>query len=309
MRICFVGLGSIGRRHLYNLSSVLSRKGVEFTIDALRSGHHSLPSDIEVLVNRQYYDIEELPDDYDIAFICTPTANHYSDIKQMLVHTRHMFIEKPVFDRIYDLGDLNLKTDTIYYVACPLRYNAVLQYLKKYVKDKGIYAVRSICSSYLPEWRPGVDYRSLYSAHRVMGGGVSIDLIHEWDYLCWLFGFPQNVISYMGTYSKLEIDSDDLALYLARYKEKMISVHLDYFGQSYKREIELFLDEDTVIGDIGNARIHFLKTGEIIDFKEDRNVYQLREIEHFLDLVEGKYINDSSIIHAQTVLQIAKGEY
>ena len=63
----------------------------------------------------------------------------------------------------------------------------------------------------------GVDYRTVYSARRAMGGGVTIDLIHEWDYLVDLFGRPQEVYNFKGTYSELEIDSDDLSVYIARW--------------------------------------------------------------------------------------------
>ncbi len=63
------------------------------------------------------------------------------------------------------------------------------------------YCARVICSSYLPDWRPGVDYRTVYSAHKAMGGGVTIDLIHEWDYLVELFGVPQQLYNFKGTYS------------------------------------------------------------------------------------------------------------
>lgn len=309
MKICFVGLGSIGARHFRNLGIILAERGVEYKIDALRSSDRPLPKDIEPKIHKQYTNIDELPVDYDIAFICTPTANHYIDIQRLEAHTKHMFIEKPIFDDIYDLNSLNLKKNAIYYVACPLRYNAVLRYLKEYIQDKKIFAARSICSTYLPDWRPNVDYRTVYSAHKDMGGGVSIDLIHEWDYLSWLFGMPNSVKSVHGQYSDLEINSDDLALYLGEYSDKLVSLHLDYFGRVEKREIELFTSEDTIVGDIRNSKVHFLKVGKMINFSEERNMYQLREIEHFLDLVEGKKQNDSSIEHAVNILKIAKGEY
>lgn len=309
MKICFIGLGSIGARHFRNLSAILTERGVEHTIDALRSSNRPLPEDIANKLHKQYANIDELPNNYDIAFICTPTANHYSDIQGLVSHTKHMLIEKPIFDGSYEIDALQLRDNAIYYVACPLRYNAVLQYLKEYIRDKKVFSARAICSTYLPNWRPGVDYRTVYSAHKDMGGGVSIDLIHEWDYLSWLFGMPASVKSVYGQYSNLEIDSDDLALYLGEYSDKLISLHLDYFGQVEKREIELFTSEDTVVGDIRNSKVHFLKENRTIEFSEERDVYQLREIEHFLDLVAGKKQNDSDVEHALNVLKIAKGEY
>ena len=45
-----------------------------------------------------------------------------------------------------------------------------------------------------------------------MGGGVGIDLIHEWDYLTWLFGTPVETYSIQRKISNLEIDSDDVAI-------------------------------------------------------------------------------------------------
>ena len=102
------------------------------------------------------------------------------------------------------------------------------------------YCARVICSSYLPDWRPGVDYRTVYSAHKALGGGVTIDLIHEWDYLVDLFGVPQQLYNFKGTYSDLEIDSDDLSVYIAKYPTLLAEVHLDYFGRGYRRSSSNF---------------------------------------------------------------------
>lgn len=76
-----------------------------------------------------------------------------------------------------------------------------------------------------------MDYRTVYSAHKDMGGGVTIDLIHEWDYLVELFGKPEKMYNFKGTYSHLEIDSDDLSVYIAQYPTLLCEVHLDYFGR------------------------------------------------------------------------------
>lgn len=89
-----------------------------------------------------------------------------------------MFIEKPVFEKIeVSLEALQLKKESVYYVACPLRYTGVIQYFKHQVDLNKVLCVRVICSSYLPEWRPGQDYRNTYSAHKDQGWRC----IHRFD--------------------------------------------------------------------------------------------------------------------------------
>jgi hypothetical protein len=55
--------------------------------------------------------------------------------------------------------------------------------------------------------------------------------------------------------------------------------------------------------------IHFLKTGETLDFQESRDDFQIRELEHFLDIISGNKINDSDINHAIKVLKLTQGEW
>lgn len=308
MKICMVGLGSIGLRHLRNLTSILNARGISFSVDALRSTQKQLPSDMRALLSQEYTTERELPDDYDVAFICNPTALHYETIRVMAKKAKHLFIEKPLFDQLdYDVFALNSK-DGVFYVACPLRYTRVIQYLKTFVQAHRVYSARVICSTYLPDWRPGVDYRNTYCADRKLGGGVSIDLIHEWDYLTYLFGAPQSVMNARGTYSELGLSSDDLSLYIGCYPDKLVSLYLDYFGRAERREIELYTRDDTIVGDIRKQEIRWLKSGERLALPEDRDDYQKREIEAFLDMIEGKTENHNPPEVAYKTLAIALAE-
>ncbi len=307
-KIGIIGVGSIGLRHLHNLVQILKERQVSYAIDLVRSGKgKKLEHEILQYIGHIYAKDDIVPDDYDILFITNPTHMHYDTIRKYASKTKHMFIEKPVFDDArVDISSLGLNAKNVYYVACPLRYTEVIQTLRKICRERQVYSVRAICSSYLPDWRPGKDYRDTYSAHREQGGGVSIDLIHEWDYLCYLFGPPREVFCMRGHFSGLEIDSDDLSIEIARYQAMTVELHLDYFGRKTVRQVELFTDEDTIVGDLANSEIRFLRSGEVISFREERNDLHKKEIEYFFDIIEGRVENENDILTALRTLRIAK---
>ena len=305
-KIAFCGLGSIGKRHLKNTVQYLKERGIGYEIDWIQSSPRAAEDEIKDYISNSYLYSDNIPDDYDIVFITNPTSEHFDTIKLFADKAKNMFIEKPIFDTTdKDINELSLKTDGVYYVACPLRYTNVLRYVKENVDYKSAYSVRAVCSSYLPDWRPGTDYRKTYSASKAMGGGVSIDLIHEWDYLCDLFGKPDRVLNVRGKYSHLEIDSDDLSVYIGVYKDRLIELHLDYFGRKGVRKLELFMPEDTVVADLNGGTVSYLKEGRVIDLSEERNDFQKREIEHFFDIVSGEIKSDNTVSHALDCLRVA----
>lgn len=304
LKVCFVGIGSIAKRHIRNLRTVCKERDIDLSIEAFRRNAGQVEG-----VDTVYFDMEAVPSDYDAIFITNPTALHLETLKQFHNKGNHFFIEKPVvsLSQIENARYFKTKNDSIYYVAAPLRYNAVIQWIKNNVNPDDVFSIRSISSSYLPDWRPGQDYRNTYCAHKDMGGGVSTDLIHEWDYLTYLFGWPKKVHSLIGKKSNLEIDSDDYAVYIAEYQDKIIELHLDYFGRKTMREVQLFTNEDTIIGNIANNRVEFLKSGKIIDFHEERDDYQKRELLFFLDMIEGLCVAENGYYHGLDVLQITQG--
>ena len=189
----FIGLGSIGTRHLKNLHTICAKRGIRLEADALRSDlSRPLRPGVEELLRAQYTDASALGQ-YDLAFITNPTSLHADALKDIYGKAGALFIEKPIFSAEQtglDPADL-MPAGQKAYVAAPMRWCGAMLALKRRLAsgaDGAPYCARVICSSYLPDWRPGVDYRAVYSAHREMGGGVTIDLIHEWDYLVELFG-------------------------------------------------------------------------------------------------------------------------
>jgi len=303
-KVCFIGFGSIAKRHIENLRQLFHD---DIFIDVLRSGKGK-QTGAEQNCNRVLYDENMLDESYDAIFITNPTKLHYETLLKYRHKSHNFFIEKPVFDNEKE----NIKTFTddsnTYYVACPLRYTNVIQTLKKEIDFSKVHAVRCISSSYLPDWRPNTDYRQTYSAKKELGGGVAIDLIHEWDYICYLMGIPKAVKSIISKKSNLEINSDDIAVYIADYEDKVVEIHLDYFGRKAVRKIELYCEEDTIIADLIDQKICWMKSGKIINLTQERNEFQKKELQHFFDIVDGKILNDNSIYEAYTILKIAKGD-
>jgi len=319
LKVLFVGVGSIAKRHIRNLRKVCDERKIEIEIDALRRVKSLDAEGIDCT----YCDKELLPIDYDIIFITNPTEFHLETLTDLHNHGKHFFIEKPICSvaqlekATTIIGNINLRKDSVYYVACPLRYTSVIRYLKDNINTSDVLSVRCISSSYLPDWRPGQDYRDTYSAHADLGGGVDIDLIHEWDYMSYLFGWPSEVKSLIGRTSKLEIDSNDFAIYVAKYDNKIAELHLDYFGRKTIRKAMLIMEDDTIEADLVSNKVTYLKEGRVIELSEDRDEYQKRELEFFLDQIEKKEFEcendtnsetDYGIAHAIKVMKLTQGE-
>ena len=309
-QIAFVGMGSIGKRHLNNVCQLITSQGNTYSIDLYRSSMaRELSVDVSALVANQYLCNQEVQREYDMVFITNPTSLHLDAAIKFRPFSKAFFIEKPVFSSSdVDEHVIALLDGIPSYVSCPLRYNPVLQYVKQNVELEKVISVRAMSSSYLPDWRPGQDYRETYSAHTEMGGGVDIDLIHEWDYLTWIFGMPTECLGIAGRFSNLEINSNDTALYVAKNDKLTYELHLDYFGRKTQRTLDVFTQDDIIQCDIVGGTVTYLKEGRTLNFNSERNSFQMVEIQHFFDIAEGRVENDSNVRHGVQVLKLTKSK-
>ena len=305
MKVCFVGAGSIGKRHIKNFVQICYKRKEKVIIHLYRVTNKPLEDNIAKHIDKIILDENNLDQKYDAVFITNPTHKHYETIKMFINRTDMFFVEKPVFDTTeVDIADL-VKGNKTFYVACPLRYTQVLLDACYIIESEKVLSVRSISSSYLPDWRKGVDYRETYSAHKDQGGGVRIDLIHEWDYLLSMFGKPKNVYSFSGKFSQLEIDSDDIVIYIAQYEDKLLELHLDYFGRKVRRSLEIRTPEHEYIFDIAENKVY--QDGELKKiYAEDGNYKYIKEMEFFYQLLCGEKSSTNDLSDALETMKVAE---
>lgn len=303
MRILFFGLGSIGQRHLSNLQAILSERHIHATIEAFRSRPSKTKSDHSSAV-KMLYRPEDIVGNYDIVFITNPTDQHYSTLVSMSARAKYFFIEKPVFETVKDIKSLIDKNEQCY-VACPLRHKLIYKKLNQIVHDNVVQSARVIASSYLPNWRTS-DYRTSYSAQSHQGGGVELDCIHELDYIIDLFGLPNQSHSVIKKVSDLDINSNDHASYILDYDDKVVALHLDYYGKYNQRNIELITEQGLIIVNLIENSISL--NGEVIEtLPEERNEFYINEMNYFMDMVLQGVENINTLKHSLDTLKIAIG--
>jgi len=301
MRILIVGLGSIAAKHINAIKQI--DKNAEMY--ALRSGAGANTKDD--IIN--LYSFDETRDiKFDFAVISNPTSKHKKTIDTLLTLRCPLFIEKPVSntvemqDTIEEIKRLNILT----YTACNLRFLDSLRYVKDEIskKQKRINEVNVYCGSYLLEWRPNVDFRTSYSARKDLGGGVQFDLIHEIDYIYWLFGMPQNVKKTLRSVSSLHIDAIDYGNYCLEYIDFCVEITLNYYRRDYKRTLEIVFDDETWLVDLKQNRV-VSGEKEIFISSQQLNDTYWEQMKYFYRLVQTDVKSSfNSVEEAVEVLKI-----
>jgi predicted dehydrogenase len=252
MNILIVGLGSIARKHI----DAIRNLEIGAKIYALRSNQNSITEDeIENIFSIEDFDIL-----FDFAIISNPTNLHFKYIQILAEKQIPLFIEKPALHTLENSDKLIKLVESknlLTYVACNLRFHPCLVFLKNYLKTEQsrINEVNVYCGSYLPDWRPGKDFRKVYSANADMGGGVHLDLFHELDYTTWIFGFPNKCNSIKRNVSSLDIDAVDYANYNLQFNGFSANIILNYYRNKAKRTIEIVLENQILLADLINNRI------------------------------------------------------
>ena len=159
-------------------------------------------------------------------------------------------IEKPLSHDLSAAEEFMSYADSLkkqVFVVCNMRFHVAVQELKKSsAKGWSTFFARAHFGNYLPDMRPGADYRKLYVANR-KEGGVTLDGIHEIDYLSWLLGPVESIVADTGKISGLEINAEDYAsLQMQHVGGVRSELHLDYLRKAKRRGCEI-VGEDGIL--------------------------------------------------------------
>lgn len=256
MKFVIAGLGSIGSRHQKNLINL---------------GHQETKQE----------------KDADGFLICNPTALHLETALKVAHFERPIFIEKPLS---HSLDGLEALRGTILVGYC-LRFDQSLKEFKQKVDglDKNkIKSVKIVCQSWLPDWRPGSDYRQSYSAKKDLGGGALLDLSHEIDYALWWFGPVKKVSAKIRQAPELNIETEAIAdLKLEFVSGVKADIRLSYASHKYERFCEVKTADQTLRW----------------DYHQNNEMY-IDEIKHFIEVCQGKTKPQITIADGIKVLEV-----
>lgn len=237
MKALVIGYGSIGARH----ARLLQELGVD---TAVVSGRASSFPRIFGAVEPA---IAEWCPDYVV--IANATADHRETMARVndAGFRGHVLVEKPIFASSERVESHPFATIN---VAYNLRFHPVMDRLRERLTGERLLSIQIYVGQYLPDWRPGTDYRRSYSSHAAGGGGVLRDLSHELDYLGYLAGRWRRVAALGGHYSALAGDSDDIfAMLIATERCPVVQLQMNYLDRVGRRQIVINTDRSTIAAD------------------------------------------------------------
>jgi predicted dehydrogenase len=294
-RIAVIGLGNISIRHRRNLKQLYPMASI-YGMSASGRPSTETVSDCDVFVTS----MEELIKyKIDLAIVASPASLHAAHAIPLITAGIPVLIEKPVATSVADCNaiiDASREHNVPVAVGYCLRYLPSAAILKKILDEQKIghlYNVMIETGQYLPDWRPSKDYRTCVSARAELGGGVLLELSHEFDYIQWLLGPLRVEHAVLRSSETLGLSVEDTADVLAINASGVIaSIHLDFLQRKAHRKCRFIGSEGTLEWDLIQNQVTLISASgaHVIysDAEWDKNKMYLAMISDFVRLIHGE---------------------
>lgn len=291
MKIVQIGTGGWGKNH----TRILSQLGVLSAVcdtNAERSKEYG-----EKYSVKHYNSLEDLIkfEEFDGAFIVTPTSTHTEIATKLLEAKKHVFVEKPMTYKSEDgqkIADLAKKNNLVLTCGYIERFNPAVDNVKKFVKEKKYGEL--VMLEFHRENRMPLHIKDV---------GIIYDTsVHDIDTANWLFDdMPQVVFARSG---RINHEHEDFASIMLGYKnDKVAIISSNWITPKRVRTFTAVCTDAIITSDFISQEIKIEKKEETEIPRSDKQEPLLLEIQSFLGSIEGK---NSLIVSSQQAVNVTK---
>ncbi len=291
MKIVQIGAGGWGKNH----TRILSQLGVLSAICDVNS-QRSKEYGEKYSVNH-YETLDELlqSEEFDGAFVVTPTSTHTEIATKLLEAKKHVFVEKPMTykseegEKLAKIAEKNKVILTCGYIE---RFNPVVSVVKKIIKEKKFGDL--IMLEFHRESRMPLHVKDV---------GVIYDTsVHDIDTANWLFDdMPHVVFARAGN---IKHEHEDFASIMLGYKDDKIAIiSSNWITPKKVRTFSAICTDATIRSDFISQEIKIEKNEETEIPRNEKQEPLLLEIQSFLGAIEGK---NEHIVKSQEAVNVTK---
>ena len=294
MKIVQIGTGGWGKNH----ARVLSELGV---LSAICDANSERSKEFGEKYSVNHYDsLDNLLDseEFDGAFVVTPTSTHTEIATRLLEAKKHVFVEKPMTyksedgEKLLKLAEKNKVILTCGYIE---RFNPAVNEVKKIVKEKKFGEL--VMLEFHRENRMPLHIKDV---------GIIYDTsVHDIDTANWLFDdMPQVVFARAG---KIKHEHEDFASIMLGYKDdKVAIISSNWITPKKVRKFNAVCTDAIISSDFITQEIIVENNGEPESIQNEKQEPLLLEIQSFLGAIEGKNEHKVSSQEAVNVTMIAE---
>jgi len=291
MKIVQIGTGGWGKNH----TRILSQLGVLSAVcdaDSQRSKEYG-----EKYSVNHYESLDDLliSEEFDGAFVVTPTSTHTEIATKLLEAKKHVFVEKPMTYKSEDgekLAKLAEKNKIILTCGYIERFNPAVDVVKKFVKEKKFGDL--VMLEFHRENRMPLHIKDV---------GIIYDTsVHDIDTANWLFDdMPHVVFARAG---KIKHEHEDFASIMLGYKDdKVAIISSNWITPKKVRKFNAVCTDAIISSDFITQEIIVEKSDESETVQNEKQEPLLLEIQSFLGAIEGK---NEQVVKSQEAVNVTK---
>jgi UDP-N-acetylglucosamine 3-dehydrogenase len=291
MKIVQIGVGGWGKNH----TRILSELGV---LTAICDTNHEKSKEYGEKYSINYYEsLDELLnfEEFDAAFVITPTSAHADIIMKLLQLKKHVFVEKPMTyksedgEKLVKIAEKNKVILTCGYIE---RFNPAVKVVKKIVDEKKYGDL--VMLEFHRENRIPLHIKDVGIIHDTS--------VHDIDTANWLFNdMPQVVFARAG---KIKHEHEDFASIMLGYKNNKVAIiSSNWITPKKVRKFSAVCTEAIISSDFLTQEIIIEKEDESQTIKNEKQEPLMLEIQNFLDSIMDK---NKQIVKSQEAVNVTK---